>query len=141
MKVDHLELENRKVRKTIGRNIFLIAAMPKDVREELRKAEEAAQRAGKYAELEELEKKLDPESWKMQEATEMIGILPQFAQGTVSLAEIAEQLEAKEPTPEPTPEEIKHQLKYEKNPMRIKQLNRQLTQAYRKRKQAYKTKN
>lgn len=103
--------------RTMERNIFLIAAMPKDVREELRKADEAAQRAKKYGELEEL------------------GTLEPFVQSIVSkgrteLVEIMEQFEVKEPTPE----EIKHQLKYEKNPMRIKQLNRQLTQAYKKRK-------
>ena len=100
--------------RTMENNIFLIAAMPKDLREELRKADEAAQRAKKYGELE---------------------TLAPFMRGLVSkeyteLVEIMEQLEAKEPTPE----EIKHQLKYEKNPMRIKQLNRQLTQAYKKRK-------
>ena len=96
--------------RTVGRNIFLIAAMTKDVREEIRKADEAAIMAEKYGKLDELEE-LD-------------------ARGIVSLAEIAEQLEPKEPTPE----EIKHQLKYEKNQMKIKQLNRQLTQAYKKRK-------
>ena len=100
--------------RTMESSIFLIAAMPKDVREELRKADEAAQMAKKYGELE---------------------TLAPFMQGIVSkeyteLIEIMEQLKAKEPTPE----EIKHQLKYEKNQMRIKQLNRQLTQAYKKRK-------
>lgn len=35
-----------------------------------------------------------------------------------------------EPRREPTPEEIKRRLKYAKNPMEIRQLNRQLAKAY-----------
>ena len=111
-----MEDTNIKIIRTAAGRTIHIMSLPQNILKEIQKAQEAALREEKYAELEGIEKELDPVSQKIQEMLKILG----------TEAPVMREIAAQEEPRSLTPEGIKRRIKYAKNPLQVIQLNRQL---------------
>lgn len=118
--------------KGVSRSLaFTLDRITREQLKAAREQQENAQRALKLSDLEKLMEQVEPARHALEEKMQQLLIAPPLLQelATKQYMELLEELQEIEQRG-PTPAEIKKQLKHAKNPMQIKQLNRQLAKAY-----------